>query len=103
MTSYQGQNSTPACFPGWGLYNADECKATGVPEAKPTGPGPAGLALHGKKSNCMPSPFSPYGGAEEWQTNELLMKDPCLRALARVTPLDCGITATYYVNPVSKY
>lgn len=107
MTSYQGQNSLPACFPGWGLYHPDECKATGVAEANPSGPGGVlgspNLQFHNKHTPCMPSPFAPHGGAQEWQTNELLIKDPCLRALARVTPLDCGITATYTVNPVPKY
>lgn len=58
--------------------------------------------VHGSKSICFPSPFSPKGGALEWQSNELIMKDQCLRKLAGVAPLDCGITDLYIVNPIPK-
>jgi len=58
--------------------------------------------LHGKQSICYGNPFSPLGGSCEWNNNELLLKDPCIRKLAYVNPLDTEITALYYKNPVPK-
>lgn len=58
--------------------------------------------LHGNQSMCYGNPFAPYGGAKEWNNNELLLKDDCMRRLAYVAPLDCDITALYYVNPIPK-
>ena len=93
----QQPNSTPACYPGWGLYDPAQCQpGVDFPTSTP-------MELHGSRSICFPSPFSPYGGAREWQSNELILKDACLRSLARVAPLDCDITQLYYVNPVPKY
>src|SRR5437870_4789525 len=93
-------NQQFACYPGWGLYNYD-CTSGCMPTACPaycTSLPP----VHNKKSNCFPSPFSPFGGALEWQSNELILKDPCLRKQAGVTPIDCAITDLYYVNPTPK-
>jgi hypothetical protein len=101
-SSYSGLGED-ACYPGWGLYN-NECnrlKARDGPrnEIIPGGPLPP---VHNMSSNCLPSPFSPYGGALEWQSNELILKDPCLRRLARVSPLDCDIRQLYIINPIPK-
>jgi hypothetical protein len=108
-SSLQGLGSSfnglgePACYPGWGLFNnqCERIRARDGPrnEIIPGGPLPP---VHNTSSNCLPSPFSPYGGALEWQSNELLIKDPCLRRLARVSPLDCDIRTLYYVNNVPK-
>jgi hypothetical protein len=57
---------------------------------------------HGSQSLCFPSPFSPYGGSVEFNSNDLLLKDAELRKLANVSPLDCGITALYWLNPNNK-
>jgi len=113
-----GQDITPADFPGWGLYDSSQCALAAAATAAPATTAPVAvpeqvksdqtvckkelaphMTVHCKKSNCMPSPFAPHGGAAEWQTNELIMRDPCLRSLARVSPLDCNVTNLYRVNP----
>ena len=89
------QVSESACYPGPPekyLRNGINAVAT-YPQ----------MEFHGQQSICSPSPFSPHGGAKEWQSNELLLKDECMRKLAYVAPLDCALNATYYVNKVPKY
>lgn len=49
-----------------------------------------------------PNPFSPHGGAREWCSNDLILRDTDLRRLARVRPLDCGIRDLYMINPTPK-
>lgn len=89
------QTLTPAFYPG--------------PPVRYVQPVPATISslvklppVHGTESVCFPSPFSPVGGAAEWQSNELLLKDNCMRKTALVCPLDADINALYYVNPVPK-
>lgn len=49
-----------------------------------------------------PNPFAPHGGAREWKSNSLLLKDQELRCKAGVQKLDAGIKELYTVNPVPK-
>lgn len=59
-------------------------------------------AVHGNRSMCSPSPFAPHGGAKEWNSNDLILKDDCMRKLAYIAPLDCALNAVYYVNKIPK-
>lgn len=52
-----------------------------------------------KVTICHPNPFSPNGGAKEWCSNDLLLHDVNMRRLARVRPLDCGVTEMIMLNP----
>lgn len=58
--------------------------------------------LHNRQSICLGNPLSPYGGAKEWNTNDLALKDQCMRKLAGVAPLDCGTTALYWLHQCPK-
>lgn len=45
------------------------------------------------------NPFIPSGGSPLWHVNDLLLRDPKLRARSGVVQLDNSLTAGYLTNP----
>lgn len=45
------------------------------------------------------NPFLPYASQSQWTSNELILKDPSLRRLARIGNLDQKVSEHYAVQP----
>lgn len=84
------QNLSPACYP---TAPSVTLNSEFVKEEKTVLP-----PQHNRESICLGNPFSPTGGSAEWNSNELILKDECMRQLAFVKPLDCNIKSLYYIH-----